>query len=137
MFSATYSLSFPTKSSCMQSPARDLTFCSARARVAWLILAHAASRVTLHGYLESTSTKPQMETSRVDQPIGSKFFDRPVKPVETLVKFSFLATKRHLSTNRNIHIYFIINKTFYKTSINKPHLLKTLVEWFQAVTNML
>ena len=31
-----------------------------------------------------------------------------------------------------------MNKTFYKKiSINKPHLLKTLVEWFQAVTNML
>ena len=34
-----------------------------------------------------------------------------------------------------MHIYFIVNKTFYKKkSINKPNLLKTLVEWFQAVT---
>ena len=34
-------------------------------------------------------------------------------------------------------IYVIINETFYKkNSINKPHLLKTLVEWFQAVTNI-
>ena len=41
--------------------------------------------------------------------IGSKFFDRPVKPVEKPVEFSFLATKRHLSTNRNILIYFITN----------------------------
>ena len=35
---------------------------------------------------------------------------------------------------------FIINETFYKKkkkSINKQHLLKTLVAWFQAVTNML
>ena len=48
------------------------------------------------------------------KPVGSKFFDRPVKPVEKPVEFSFLATKRHLSTNRNVLIYFIINKTFYK-----------------------
>ena len=46
-------------------------------------------------------------------PVGSKFFDRPVKPVEKPVEF-FLATKRHLSTNRNVLIYFIINKPFYK-----------------------
>ena len=35
----------------------------------------------------------------------------------TPVKLSFLATKRHLSTNRNIHIYFIINTTFYKKMV--------------------
>ena len=72
----------------------------------------------------------------VGLPVGSRFFDRPVKPVEKPVEFSFLlATKRHLSTNRNVLIYFIINKTFYKKiSINKPHLSKTLVEWFQAET---
>ena len=46
--------------------------------------------------------------------VGSRFFDHPVKPDETPVKFFFLATKRHLSTYRNIHIYFIIIKTFYK-----------------------
>ena len=34
-------------------------------------------------------------------------------------------------------MYFIINKYFIKNSINKPHLLKTLVKWFQAVANML
>ena len=63
---------------------------------------------------------------------------RPVKPVEIPVKFFFFATKRHRNTNRNILIHFIINITFYKkNSINKPHLLKTLAEWFQAVTNML
>ena len=83
-----------------------------------------------------------MKTGRVDRPVrlpvGSRFLDQPVKLVETPVKFSLLATKRHLSTHRNIHIYFAINKTFYtKNSINKPHLLKTLVEWLQAVTNML
>ena len=72
------------------------------------------------------------------KPVGSRFFNRPVKPVEKPVEFSFLATKRYLSTNRNILVYFIINKPFYKkNSINKPHLSKTLVEWFQAVTNML
>ena len=57
-----------------------------------------------------------METGRVDRPVGSRFFDRPVKPVEKPVEFSFLATKRHLSTNQNVLIYFIINKTFYKKS---------------------
>ena len=30
-----------------------------------------------------------------------------------------------------------MNKLFIKNSINKAHLLKALVEWFQAVTNML
>ena len=74
-----------------------------------------------------------METGRVDRPvglpIGSRFFDRPVKPVEKPVKFFFLASKRHLSTNRNTHIYFIINKTFYKkNSTNIPNPLKALVE---------
>ena len=87
---------------------------------------------------------PEMETGRIDRhrwvglPVGSKFFNRPVKPIETPVKFFFLATKRHLSSNRFMLIYFIISKAFFKNnSINKPHLLKTLVEWFQAVTNML
>ena len=47
----------------------------------------------------------EMETNRVDW---------PVKPVERPVKFSFLAAKRYLNTNRIIHIDFIINKTFYK-----------------------
>ena len=60
----------------------------------------------------------EMETGRVDRPVGlsvgSRFFDWPVKPVDTPIKFSFLATKRHLSSNRNIHIYCITNKTFYK-----------------------
>ena len=78
------------------------------------------------------------QPARVGLPVGSRFFDRPVKPVEKPVKFSFLATKRHLSANRNILIYFIIDRTFYKkNSINKPLPSKTLVEWFQAVTNML
>ena len=84
------------------------------------------------------------EAGRVLRPDGvlvrSRFFDRPVKPVETPVKLFFLATKSHLSTNQNIRIYFISNETFYKTkknSINKPHFSKTFVEWFQAVTNML
>ena len=73
------------------------------------------------------------------KPVGLQVGPRlQVEPVETPVKFFYFATKRHLSTNRNIHIYFVINKTFHKKNIiNKPHLLKTLVEWFQAVTNML
>ena len=36
----------------------------------------------------------------VGLPVGSRFFDRPVKPDETAVKLSFFATKRHLSTNQ-------------------------------------
>ena len=59
--------------------------------------------------------KPEMVTGR------ARFFDRLVKPVETQVKFSFLATKRHLSTNRNIQICFIINKSFYKKAILTNH----------------
>ena len=57
-------------------------------------------------------TVPKMETCRVDLPVrlpvGSRLFDRSVKPVETAVKFFFVATKRHLSTNRNIYIYIYI-----------------------------
>ena len=60
----------------------------------------------------------------VGLPIGSRFFDRPVKLVEKPVKFSFLATKRHLSTNRNILEYFIINKTFYKKSVLTNHIFR-------------
>ena len=60
----------------------------------------------------------EMETGRVDRPVGlpvrPRFFDRPVKPVEIPFKLSFRATKTHLSTNRNMHIYFIMDKTFYK-----------------------
>ena len=46
-------------------------------------------------------------------PVGSGFFDQPVKPVESPVKF-FLVTKRHLSTNRNIRIYFVVKENSYK-----------------------
>ena len=64
-------------------------------------------------------------TGRVDRPVrlpvGSRFFDRPVKPIEKPVEFSFLATKRHLSTNRNVLIYFIMNKTFHKKSVLTNH----------------
>ena len=63
----------------------------------------------------------EMDTGRVDLPAGSRFFDSPVKPVETPGKYSFLATKRHLSTNRNIFIYFIINKTFYEKTVLTNH----------------
>ena len=41
--------------------------------------------------------------------------------VEIPVKYSFLATKSHLSANRNIHIYCIINKTFYKKTVLTNH----------------
>ena len=37
---------------------------------------------------------------------GTGWVDRPVKQVEKPVKFSILATKRHLSTNRNIPIFY-------------------------------
>ena len=67
-----------------------------------------------------------METGRVDRPVGlpvgSRFFDRPVKPVEKPVEFSFLATKRHLSTNRNILIYFLIAKTFDQKTVLTNHI---------------
>ena len=67
----------------------------------------------------------EMETGRVDRPVGlpvgSRFFDRPVKQVEKPVEFSFLATKRHLSSNRNVLIYFIRNKIFYKKSVLTNH----------------
>ena len=70
-------------------------------------------------------SKSEMETGRVDRPVGlpvgSRFFDRPVKPVEKPVKFTFLATERHLSTNRNLLVYSIINKTFYKKSVLTNH----------------
>ena len=65
--------------------------------------------------------RAEMETGRIDRqvglPVGSRFFDRPVKPVEISVKFSFLDTKRHRNTNRNILTYFIINKSFYKKAV--------------------
>ena len=41
----------------MQSPALDLKFCGALARVACVILAHTPSRVAFPGSFESTSTK--------------------------------------------------------------------------------
>ena len=72
---------------------------------------------------------PEMETGPVGLPVGSRFFDRPVNPVEKPVKLSFPATKIHLSTNRNILIYFMINITFYKKNstltnhIFRKHLL--------------
>ena len=56
MFSTTRMRSFLTTSGRMQSPACGFKFCGAWARVACVILAHA-SRVTFHGYFESTSTK--------------------------------------------------------------------------------
>ena len=56
-----------------------------------------------------TNTRSEIQTGWVDRsvglPVGSRFFDRSVKPVETPVKFFFLAIKGHLSTNRNIHTY--------------------------------
>ena len=55
------------------------------------------------------------------KPVGLRLFERPVKPVKTPIKLSFLAVKRHRSTNRNIHTYFIINKTFYKKTVLTNH----------------
>ena len=86
--------------------------------------------------------KSEMEIGQVDRPVGSRFFDRPVKPVETPVKLSFLETKRHLSTNWNARIYYIINKTFYKkkTALTnqtfRKHLLNGFKQWLKlyAVT---
>ena len=60
----------------------------------------------------------EMETGRVNRhrsgrpapvglPVGSGFFERPVKPVERPVKLFFFATKRHLRTTK-IHIYILL-----------------------------
>ena len=76
------------------------------------------------GSLTRRPKGPEMETGRVDRPVGSRFFDQPVKPVEKPVEFSFLATKRHLSTNQNVLIWFIINKTFYKKTALTNHIFR-------------
>ena len=47
-----------------------------------------------------TAEKCQIVLYQRWKPVGSRFFDWPVKPVETAVKLSFFATKRHLSTNQ-------------------------------------
>ena len=74
--------------------------------------------------LELLPQQLEMETGRVDRPVGlpvgSRFFDRPVKPVEIPVKLSFLANKKS-NTNRNTLIYVIINKTFYKKTVLTNH----------------
>ena len=64
----------------MQSGTCGLKFCSAWVRVACVILAHAASHVTFHGYFQSTSTK------QLDQ--------------------SFLELKIHLPVNRFVFMIF-------------------------------
>ena len=95
-------------------------------------IAQTVYRYVLHHckYIAIQRWKPigSTGTGRVDRPVGlpvgSRFFDRPVKPVEKPVKFSFLATKRHLSTNRNIFIYFIVNKTFYKKTVLTNHIFR-------------
>ena len=64
--------------------------------------------------------------------VGSRFFDRPVKPVETPVMFSFLATIGYLSTNRNIRKYFVINETCYKKTVLTKHaFLKHVLNGFK------
>ena len=55
MLSTTSSESVLILSGRMLSPARGLKFCGARARVACVVLAHAANRVTFHNYFESLS----------------------------------------------------------------------------------
>ena len=81
--------------------------------------------------IKSLWSYSEMETGRVDRPVGlpvgSRFFDRPVKPVEKPVKFSFFGTKKAFSTNQNILIYFIINKTFYKKSVWTSHIFRKLL----------
>ena len=76
---------------------------------------------------------PGRNGNRSDRPasVGSRVFNRPVKPDEKPVKFSFLATKILPNTNRNTHtdMYFL-NKSFMKNGINKSvksHLLKTKI----------
>ena len=68
----------------------------------------------------------------VGRPVGSRFFDRPVKPVEKPIEFSFLATKRRLSTNRNILRYFLIAKTFDQKTVLTNHIFwKHLLNGFK------
>ena len=85
-------------------------------------------RITINGSVQRWKPAGSTGTGRVDGPVGlpvgSRFFDWPVKPVEKPVKFSFLATQRHLSTNRNILIYSIINKTFHKKSVLTNHIFR-------------
>ena len=53
--------------------------------------------------------------NRSSRPGGRVEILRPAGQAgETPVKFSLLATKKHLSTNRNIQLYFIMRKIFYK-----------------------
>ena len=74
--------------------------------------------------------RPEMETGRVAGQV--EIFDRPIISIETPVKFSFLATKRHLSTNRNILTYLIISKTFYKKTVLTNHIFwKHLLNGFK------
>ena len=82
-------------------------------------------------YIVQLHTVPEMKTGLVldtvpvDQPVGLpvgwRFFNRQVKLVETSVKIFFLGTKRHLSSNRNTHIYFIVNRNFYKKTVPTNH----------------
>ena len=59
----------------MQSSARGLKFCGARAPVACVLSAHAGSRVTFHGYFESTSTNTvQSCLGAKDSSLGSFLF---------------------------------------------------------------
>ena len=61
------------------------------------------------------------ERKPVGSPVGSRFFDRPVKPVKKPVKFFFIATKIHLNTIRNIglhtHIYFENKTVLWKMAL--------------------
>ena len=53
----------------------------------------------MHQLVSNSVRKP------VGSPVGSRFFDRPVKPVKKPVKFFFVATKLHLNTIRNMGLH--------------------------------
>ena len=68
-------------------------------------------KMSMHQLVSNSERKP------VGLPVGSRFFDRPVKPV----KFSFVATKLHLNTIRNVglhtHIYFQNKTVLWKMAL--------------------
>ena len=82
----------------------------------------------IKGVIRNTLSESEIETG---PSTGSGRVDRPVKPVEKPVKFSFLATKRRLSTNQNILKYLIINKTYKKSVLTNHTFRKHLLSGFK------
>ena len=74
----------------MQSASRDLKFCSARARVAFVILTHAERYMTFHDYFKSTCTKQySTKFSGTKDSFSSRFYLRLLHFVIKTVKAMF------------------------------------------------